>query len=93
MHSVQGEAAVWGKLLTNLANAVCSYPYDHQLRIRYRLPMPVNYVTYRWMLLHGGPPQVVDCLSQERREWIVFFNVAVLFRRSVLWSLSGRGWT
>ena len=81
VHSAQGEAAVWGKLLINLANAVCALTHTtfkdlfsraemrrvyvtvldeaidllEQLGIRYRLPMPVSYGTYRWMLLHGVP--------------------------------------
>ncbi len=78
---VAGEAAVWGKLLINLANALGAATHttfkdlfthpdlracyvgvlDEAIAvlraagIKFQLPMPVGYGTYRFLLLHGGP--------------------------------------
>lgn len=88
-----GDAAVWGKLLINLANSICALTHTtfkdlftqmplrrlyvgvldeavatlRKAGIPYRLPMPVPYVLFRGMLLHGGPLPWVDRPFQERR--------------------------
>ena len=76
-----GDAAVWGKLLINLANAIGAITHTtfkdlfthpdlravyvtvldeavgllERAGIPYKLPMPIPYPVYRWMLLNGGP--------------------------------------
>mgnify|MGYP000421525906 CR=1 FL=1 len=78
---VAGEAAVWGKLLINLANALGAATHTtfkdlfthpdlracyvgvldeaiavlHAAGIGYKLPMPVGYGAYRFLLRNGGP--------------------------------------